>query len=64
VDRGPAQYFSDRNPDVRIIVENGRMTLEGVVSSRSDSNTLNILAHGINGVFEVTNNMVVGKRAY
>ncbi|HVF47943.1 MAG TPA: BON domain-containing protein [Pyrinomonadaceae bacterium] len=64
VDRGPAQYFSDRNPDVRIIVENGRMTLEGFVSSRSDRNTLNVLAHGINGVFQVTNNLIVGARAY
>lgn len=64
VNSGPAQYFSDRNPDVRIIVQNGRLTLEGVVSSSSDSNALNILAHGINGVFKVTNNLVVGKRAY
>lgn len=61
VSRGPAQYFSEINPDVRIIVENGRMTLEGFVSSKSDSNLLNILAHGINGVFEVTNNLVVGR---
>jgi osmotically-inducible protein OsmY len=62
VNGGPAQYFSDRNPDVRIIVENGRLTLEGYVSSKADKNTLNVLAHGINGVFEVTNNLVVGRR--
>ena len=61
VNRGPAQYFSTINPDVRIIVENGRITLEGFVSSRSDANTLNILASGISGVFEVTNNLVVGR---
>lgn len=59
--RGPAQYFSEINPDVRIIVENGRLTLEGYVSSRGDANLLNILANGINGVFEVTNNLVVGR---
>lgn len=61
VNRGPAQYFNEINPDVRIIVENGRMTLEGFVSSQSDSNLLNILARGIPGVFEVTNNLVVGR---
>ena len=59
--RGPGQYFSTINPDVRIIVQNGRLTLEGFVSSRSDANTLNILANGINGVFEVTNNLIVGR---
>ncbi|MFT3744967.1 MAG: BON domain-containing protein [Pyrinomonadaceae bacterium] len=59
--RGPGQYFSTINPDVRIIVENGRITLEGFVSNQSDSNTLNILANGISGVFEVTNNLVVGR---
>lgn len=61
INRGPGQYFSTINPDVRIIVENGRLTLEGFVSNRSDANTLNILAHGISGVFEVTNNLVVGR---
>ncbi|MEQ1606921.1 MAG: BON domain-containing protein [Pyrinomonadaceae bacterium] len=59
--RGPGQYFATINPDVRIIVENGRITLEGFVSSRSYANTLNILANGINGVFQVTNNLVVGR---
>lgn len=59
--RGPAQYFSEINPDVRIIVENGRITLEGYVTRKSDSDTLNVLANGINGVFEVTNNLVVGR---
>lgn len=59
--RGPAGYFYEVNPDVRIIVENGRMTLEGFVSSKGDRNLLNILANGIPGVFQVTNNLVVGK---
>lgn len=62
VSRGPAQYFSTINPDVRIIVRNGRVTLEGYVARQGDSDTLNILAHGISNVFEVTNNLVVGKR--
>jgi hyperosmotically inducible protein len=62
--RGPSQYFGFRNPDVHIIVENGRMTLEGYVAHQSDKDMLNVLANGITGVFEVTNNLVVGKRAY
>ncbi|MEO7660471.1 MAG: BON domain-containing protein [Pyrinomonadaceae bacterium] len=59
--RGPAQYFSTINPDVRIIVERGRIFLEGFVTRESDSNTLNILALGIPGVFEVQNNLIVGR---
>ncbi len=61
--RGPAQYFSDIDPDVRIIVENGRLTLEGTVTRKSDSDLLNILANGISNVFEVTNNLIVSKRS-
>ncbi|MEQ1923082.1 MAG: BON domain-containing protein [Pyrinomonadaceae bacterium] len=62
--RGPGQYFSEINPEVRIIVDRGRITLEGFVYRKADSDTLNILANGINGVFEVTNNLIVGKRDY
>ncbi len=60
-DRGPAWYFATPRPEVRIIVENGRITLEGYVSNSSASNTLNILANGISGVFSVQNNLIVGK---
>lgn len=62
VSRGPGQYFPDLNPDVRIIVENGQITLEGYVSSDGDRNMLNILANGVSGAFKVTNNLVVGRR--
>ncbi len=55
-------YFWENNPDVRIIVENGRLTLEGNVMNSGDYNLFNITANGINGVFKVTNNLVVGKR--
>lgn len=63
ISRGPGQYFPDQNPEVRIIVENGRITLEGLVRRQSDSDTLYILANGVNGVFQVNNNLVVGRRA-
>jgi hyperosmotically inducible periplasmic protein len=61
VNRGPSQYFSSRQPDVHVIVENGRVTLEGYVTSKSHSEWLNVLAHGISGVFSVQNNLVVGR---
>jgi osmotically-inducible protein OsmY len=59
--QGPSQYFSDRAPDVRIIVENGRLTLEGYVTSKSHAEWLNTLANGIPGVFSVQNNLIVGR---
>jgi len=62
--RAQAQYFGHPGPDVHIIVENGRITLEGYVARKSDSNTLNILANGIPGVFKVTNNLIVGERRF
>ena len=58
---GPGQYFWEINPDVRIIVNHGNVTLEGYVYNSADSNTLNILANGIFGVFSVRNNLIVGK---
>lgn len=59
---GLGQYFWEVNPDVRIIVENGRMTLEGYVYNKGDRDRLNIYANGISGVFAVTNNLIVGRR--
>ena len=57
---GLYQYFWEVNPEVRIIVENGHITLEGFVSNSGDYNRLNIYANGITGVFSVKNNLVVG----
>jgi osmotically-inducible protein OsmY len=62
--RGPAQYFGYPDPDVRIIVENGRLTLEGYVTKKGHSDTLNILANSIPGVFTVTNNLRIGERRF
>ena len=59
--KGLGRYFHEFRPDVRIIVENGRVTLEGYVSNTGDRNALNIYANGIPGVFAVTNNLVVGR---
>ena len=55
------RYLQEPNPSIRIIVENGRVTLEGYVSNKGDSNLANILANGVSGVFSVRNNLIVGK---
>lgn len=61
---GLSRYLWENRPDVRIIVENGHLTLEGYVSNRGDHNLFNILANGISGVFSVKNNLVVGRDRY
>ena len=53
--------MQEPNPSIRIIVENGNVTLEGYVSNKGDYNLANILANGVSGVFSVKNNLVVGK---
>jgi hyperosmotically inducible protein len=54
-------YLQGVNPSVRIIVENGHVSLEGFVNTRSAANTMNILANGVSGVFSVTNHLIVDK---
>ena len=54
-------YLREPNPSVRIIVNNGRVTLEGYVSNRGTANLFNTLANGIPGVFSVTNNLSTEK---
>ena len=46
---------------IRIIVKNGRVTLEGVVDSDADKNMAGLRANGVSGVFSVTNNLQVVK---
>jgi hyperosmotically inducible protein len=46
---------------IRIIVKNGRVTLEGVVDSDADKNLAGIRANGVPGIFSVTNNLQVVK---
>ncbi len=48
-------------PTIHIIVENGNVTLEGVVSTEADKNIANIQANGVSGVFSVTNHLRVVK---
>jgi hyperosmotically inducible protein len=46
-------------PSIHIIVENGHVTLEGVVANAMDKNLCNIRANGVRNVFSVTNNLRV-----
>jgi hyperosmotically inducible protein len=46
---------------IRIIVKNGRVTLEGVVDSEADKNLVGLRANGVPGIFSVTNNLQVQK---
>lgn len=46
-------------PPIHIIVENGKLTLEGVVANESHKNVAKIQANGVSGVFSVENNLRV-----
>lgn len=57
---GVYPYIAGVNPQVRIIVENGRVTLEGYVPNEGTANLMFLLANRVPGTFKVTNNLVVG----
>jgi hyperosmotically inducible protein len=54
------RYGMGTQPSIRIIVENGHVTLEGVVNNQADKNVAGMRANGVHGVFSVTNDLVVG----
>jgi osmotically-inducible protein OsmY len=47
------------NHPIHIIVENGSVTLEGVVDTEGDKNVAGIRANGVQGAFQVVNNLTV-----
>ena len=49
-------------PPIHIIVDNGKVTLEGVVATQADKDLANVKAKGVPGVFSVTNNLRVEGR--
>jgi hyperosmotically inducible protein len=51
------RYFMQAVPPIRIIVKNGNVTLEGVVSNKGDADVAKIAANGVSGVFGVTSNL-------
>jgi hyperosmotically inducible protein len=58
---GLQKYELGVQKPIRIIVKNGRVTLEGVVDSDSDKNLAGIRANGVSGTFSVTNNLRVAE---
>jgi osmotically-inducible protein OsmY len=55
------RYGFGSQPSIRIIVKNGRVTLEGVVDNESDKSIAGLKAREVNGVFEVKNNLTVAR---
>ena len=56
------QMYSLQNvPPIHIIVDNGHVTLEGVVAREADKDAANIRANSVPNVFSVTNNLRVEK---
>ena len=60
---GLDRYAMQAVPPIHIIVDNGKVTLEGVVATEGDKNQAGIYANTVSGVFSVTNNLrVEGER--
>ncbi len=56
---GLFKYANGAVPPIHIIVDSGRVSLEGVVDNQADKNMAYIRANGVPGVFQVTNNLRV-----
>jgi hyperosmotically inducible protein len=53
------RYATQSIPPIHIIVNNGRVTLKGVVATDADSQQAFMAANGVSGVFEVKNELRV-----
>ena len=58
---GLDRYALQAVPPIHIILDNGKLTLEGVVSTQADKDMANIRASGVSGIFSVVNNLRVEK---
>jgi hyperosmotically inducible protein len=56
---GLDRYAMQAVPPIHIIVDNGKVTLEGVVNNQGDKDRAALQANGVAGVFSVTNNLRV-----
>jgi hyperosmotically inducible protein len=54
-----SQYQMRAVPPIHIIVNNGKITLEGVVARAMDKQIAGVQANGVQGAFGMTNNLVV-----
>lgn len=57
------RYAMGANPSIHIIVNRGHITLEGVVSSRMDSQLAYMAANQVPGAFSVTNNLRIERES-
>ncbi|MEZ5363756.1 MAG: BON domain-containing protein [Bryobacterales bacterium] len=55
------RYSMGANPSIHVIVRNGDVRLEGVVSREMERNVAGMMANGVPGVFSVTNNLRVAR---
>ncbi|MGH9838997.1 MAG: BON domain-containing protein [Blastocatellia bacterium] len=55
------RYGQGVNPSIHIIIKNGRCTLKGIVANKGDSDIAYIRARGVEGLFEVKNELKVEK---
>jgi hyperosmotically inducible protein len=55
-----ARYRLNPHPPIRIIVENGNVTLKGMVGSDMDKAIVHMQANGVPGAFSVVNDLQVG----
>ncbi|MFN3326849.1 MAG: BON domain-containing protein [Bryobacteraceae bacterium] len=53
------RYAMGVRPNIHILVNNGRVTLIGVVANQGDRTIANIAANSVPGVFSVSNNITV-----
>jgi hyperosmotically inducible protein len=60
---GLYRYGLGTQPSIHIIVDNGHVTLLGVVDNQADKNLANIRANTVPGVFSVTNNLRVAEKS-
>ena len=56
---GLDRYAMQAVPPIHIIVDHGKVTLEGVVANEGDKNQAGIYANSVSSVFSVTNNLRV-----
>jgi hyperosmotically inducible protein len=60
---GLYRYGLGTQPSIHIIVDNGHVTLVGVVDNQADKDVANIRANTVPGVFSVTNNLRVAEKS-
>jgi hyperosmotically inducible protein len=57
------RYALGANPSIHIIVENGKVTLKGVVSNAMDKQLAGMAANGVSSVFSVDNELEVESKS-